>query len=556
MQKFLRVAPEATSSQPQTKKKTRNRRSVFSQDLLARYSPSLHDYTIDFLHDDKPALLTCSLVCRAWSAASRYHLFQNATIDITRVNFQSFCELLADQRFKSFIGRLHMHSHDNLSDETLDRTFQLNDHLKYLPELPGLKYLHLHHHLPHDEFHPDALAAFTQTRNFANITDLQLTSMHFTFFAQFVQAVSSLPLLRCLTLDRVVFYDRQNGEIPGDAPAPAYTPGNLTDAVVICDYDSAAAIFSWLPSQPFIRRLDVSVDSFGRAEHAPLLSKILHTLGPRLEHLVLNSKRTDTTRLSDLPQTTEVQTFEIAGMRSVQADGASLTPSLHMPPDQDVVFYDRRNGETPGPAHTPGTFTDIVIVCSYDTAPPLFSWLAFQPFIRRLAVSIDPGRRAEYTPVLSGILRALGPRLEHLILDFKRADNSDLIPDISQNTCLHTFEISSVACVKDCNLAWVSTLLSLLCSPVLQRVRFGVFLHHDRFLKHFEWPRIHELLERQPSLRNVQFCVSGYKGGATKVIPKLLVKPRAYEAGLYKGTYRYSLGMFDREWMWDGVVEI
>ncbi|KAJ7669188.1 hypothetical protein DFH06DRAFT_1180240 [Mycena polygramma] len=521
------MPPKTTTSQRRTKKKkkTKNRRSVFSQDLLARYPPSLHVYTIGFLHDDKTTLLACSLVCRAWSAASRYHLFQNATLDITRANFPRFCELLAHQRVRSFIGRLHMRSEDNLTlpDETIDRRFQLNDHLKYLPELAGLKYLHLHHHLRRDTFHPDALVALTQTRNFASITELKLTSMHFTFFAQFVQAVGSLPLLLYLTLDRVVFYDCMNGEIP---PAPVYTPGNLTDVIANCDYDSAAAIFSWLPSQPFIRSLDISIDSFGRAEHAPLLSTILRTLGPRLERLVLNSKRTGDARLRDLPQSTEVQGFEVAGIRSVLTDGETAN------------------------------FTDIVVVCSQDTAPPLFSWLASQSCIRRLAVSINPERRAKYTPLLSKILRALGPCLEHLILDFRHTDNGDPIPDISQNTSLHTFEITSVACTKDCDLAWVSTLLSMLCSPALERIRFGLFLHSERYLKHFEWPWIQELLGKQTSLWNVQFCVSGCRNGAIKVIPKLLVQPRAYEVALYKRAYRYSLGMFDREWMWDGVVEI
>ncbi|KAJ6491447.1 hypothetical protein C8R47DRAFT_1122796 [Mycena vitilis] len=522
MQKSIRAAPETTQRRTK-KKKTKNRRSVFSQDLLARYPPSLHVYTIGFLHDDKTTLLACSLVCRAWSAASRYHLFQNATLDITRANFPRFCELLADQQVRSFIGRLHMHSEDNLTlpDETIDRRFQLNDHLKYLPELAGLKYLHLHHQLGHDAFHPDALVALTQTRNFASITELRLSSMHFTFFAQFVEAVSALPLLRCLTLDRLVFYDYLNGEIPS---VSVYTPGNLTEIVANCDYDSAAAIFSWLPSQPFIRSLDISIEAFGRAEHAPLLSTILRTLGPRLERLVLNSKRTGDTRLPDLPRSTEVQGFEIIGFRSVD--------------------------------EIPGNFTDIVVVCSHDTAPPIFSWLAAQPGIHRLAVSIDPERRAEYTPLLSEILRALGPHLEHLVLDFKHADNGDPIPDISQNTSLHTFEITSVACTKDCDLAWVSALLSMLCSPVLERIRFGLFLHSERYLKHFEWPRIQELLAKQMSLWNVQFCVSGCRNGAVKLIPKLLVQPRAYEVGLYKKTYRYSLDMFDLEWMWDGVVEI
>ena len=39
--------------------------------------PELCDMVIDFLHDNKVALASCSLVCRSWSRAARYHLFDS-----------------------------------------------------------------------------------------------------------------------------------------------------------------------------------------------------------------------------------------------------------------------------------------------------------------------------------------------------------------------------------------------------------------------------------------------------------------------------------------------
>ncbi|KAK0447813.1 uncharacterized protein EV420DRAFT_1246316, partial [Desarmillaria tabescens] len=38
--------------------------------------PELCDRIIDFLHRDHKALEACSLVCRAWIPASRFHLFE------------------------------------------------------------------------------------------------------------------------------------------------------------------------------------------------------------------------------------------------------------------------------------------------------------------------------------------------------------------------------------------------------------------------------------------------------------------------------------------------
>ena len=41
----------------------------------------IQDYILDFIHDSKPALSTCALVCKSWVATSRYHLFREITLD-------------------------------------------------------------------------------------------------------------------------------------------------------------------------------------------------------------------------------------------------------------------------------------------------------------------------------------------------------------------------------------------------------------------------------------------------------------------------------------------
>ncbi|KAF8218035.1 hypothetical protein K438DRAFT_17159 [Mycena galopus ATCC 62051] len=180
-------------------------------------------YTIDYLHNDRRTLVACSLVCRAWSASSRYHLFQNAgAIHVHRHNFQKFCALLASQHLNAYIGRLHLHSHtvDHVFVERSNETLQFNQHLKCLTGLSCLKYLHLGDH--HHYVHPDFLAGLTQ--NFASITDLELTSMHFSTFAQFIQVVDSLPLLCRVSLDQDVrFYDHLD---------------------YVCGYNTAGPIFS------------------------------------------------------------------------------------------------------------------------------------------------------------------------------------------------------------------------------------------------------------------------------------------------------------------------
>ncbi|KAF9066123.1 hypothetical protein BDP27DRAFT_1151553, partial [Rhodocollybia butyracea] len=49
--------------------------SFSSSSQAHHYPQELVDEIIGFLHDDKGGLLHCSLVCRAWMPAARYHLF-------------------------------------------------------------------------------------------------------------------------------------------------------------------------------------------------------------------------------------------------------------------------------------------------------------------------------------------------------------------------------------------------------------------------------------------------------------------------------------------------
>ncbi|KAJ7196959.1 hypothetical protein GGX14DRAFT_375442, partial [Mycena pura] len=46
------------------------------KDSCTAFPSELHDYTIDFLYNDRASLRACSLVCKSWTASSQYHLFK------------------------------------------------------------------------------------------------------------------------------------------------------------------------------------------------------------------------------------------------------------------------------------------------------------------------------------------------------------------------------------------------------------------------------------------------------------------------------------------------
>jgi hypothetical protein len=60
---------------------------------MPRLPTELVDIVIDFLHSDDETLEVCSLVCRNWLPASRFHLF--GTVRVKWSNVLSFVELLA-----------------------------------------------------------------------------------------------------------------------------------------------------------------------------------------------------------------------------------------------------------------------------------------------------------------------------------------------------------------------------------------------------------------------------------------------------------------------------
>lgn len=57
-----------------------------------RLPPELCDIIIDFLHPNRTALASCSLVCKSWTPASRYHLWRS--MHLTTPNISSFLSIL------------------------------------------------------------------------------------------------------------------------------------------------------------------------------------------------------------------------------------------------------------------------------------------------------------------------------------------------------------------------------------------------------------------------------------------------------------------------------
>lgn len=72
--------------------------------------PELCDYTIDHLYDDAPSLKQCSLTCKSWLPAARFHLFGQAEIH-SQNTCDAFYRLLSrTPEIGGLIRQLHISS--------------------------------------------------------------------------------------------------------------------------------------------------------------------------------------------------------------------------------------------------------------------------------------------------------------------------------------------------------------------------------------------------------------------------------------------------------------
>jgi hypothetical protein len=102
--KLIMAKPSQWQSSCNTTISTERRKSV--QTVICRPDPwptgvksqtkprlpnEIQDHILDFLHNSKPTLKACALVCRAWVPTSRYHLFSKIQMPEREAN--AFAEL-------------------------------------------------------------------------------------------------------------------------------------------------------------------------------------------------------------------------------------------------------------------------------------------------------------------------------------------------------------------------------------------------------------------------------------------------------------------------------
>ncbi|KAJ6589365.1 hypothetical protein B0H19DRAFT_1058391 [Mycena capillaripes] len=243
--------------------------SPLSPGTTVRLPSELHDYIIDHLHND---LRQTNLIY------VQYGLQRLECID----QIPSFRELLATQRLKAYMGRLHLQQ-SHVLDEELSTddvypfdSFQFNHGLHHLTGLLSLNICS-----------SAATSLFLQfvttlARNFSSITDLEITHMDINSFAQFTKDIHE-----------------------DDSPLALYKPSTLIDVLNVRANPLLADF------QLCIHRLAIGMLDH-EAGHTTLFSNIFGTLGPRLGPRALDNLRHQihAPLVPDLSPATALHTFE------------------------------------------------------------------------------------------------------------------------------------------------------------------------------------------------------------------------------------------------------
>ena len=159
-----------------------------------RLCPELYDYIIDFLHDDKPTIIACSLVCRSWLPRCRSHLFRDLVLSgesISPTTRPCFATRTSSQQVFTFFRS---------SPDLPFYIKRLVIHETHIPKLPTCR------PVTEDILFPPLLQRLTSLRSleFDYSTDIRLTWSSMTA-KDVTQALYHLRQLTSLTLRNLCF---------------------------------------------------------------------------------------------------------------------------------------------------------------------------------------------------------------------------------------------------------------------------------------------------------------------------------------------------------------
>lgn len=272
------------------------------------------DAIIDYLHDDKAALATCTLVRRSWAPAARLHLFCDLIVDSE--NFPSLLSVLDTSPDIGFVVRSFTvqggHDKQPLSPyrrrkySALDAAFaaQAADLAAHMPNVRSLK-LQMAAVAWELSIQEDILSGLSRT--LTSITQLALTRVNFRTFGHATAFICAFPTLRRLTMTDVS-WDTNAMVTPALARPLIVEISSMQIAI------HARSLVDWLRVQDPLPAVHTASVQVGFDEGNYVTRRLLRsTLGPSIQILHLNLRK------STLNQLMYYTTFGLEGCTNLSA---------------------------------------------------------------------------------------------------------------------------------------------------------------------------------------------------------------------------------------------
>ena len=244
--------------------------------------PELSDRVIDFLHNDWATLKACSLTCKAWLPASRFHLWNRVVLRYS-ADGTDYAEFLKNSPvIASCIVDLMVEfptDRNNDASREAETTWMKETLIPIFSTLRILrKLMFVGAFFGEDDF----LAKIRSSLSTAKV--VQLSMCHFSNFSRFVELVWSSPLLENLRIDTISF-----DQIDAYTPRPPSVPRPELKSLMIIYYSSAhmPVVIDWLVSEGFCIHVDRLV-VFQQHIECPAITRLLPAVGSNLRHLIVS----------------------------------------------------------------------------------------------------------------------------------------------------------------------------------------------------------------------------------------------------------------------------
>jgi hypothetical protein len=237
-----------------------------------RIPAEIIDSIIDFLHSDIHALGMCSLVCKSWLPASRYHLFHVVTIGAHNSNkFQQLLRYRPSTWRKVVVHFVIGTVESSLSfPPKADPPFftPRAKLINFIPRLPALRSLKMTRVIL--KRYPQ-FSAWRSMDGFKTLTVIEMVFVQFTTCCTLLEILAAFSSLERLKLSEIRW--NSIGNIP---PPPTFL--HLRSLTANCKDNSE--ILNWLSEGPLPALRELSIC----AASTPC-NRLLRTAGGSLQHL-------------------------------------------------------------------------------------------------------------------------------------------------------------------------------------------------------------------------------------------------------------------------------